>query len=303
LILDEADRILDEYFQEQLHEIVKQCSRTRQTLLFSATMTDAVRDLASVSLDKPVRIFVDNNQDVAFNLRQEFVKMPTAKGSSSIVAKFSSRSKKIEWIAAARKMKGIKSTDICNKLPRSDVYVNEHLSPYYKRLLGWYPNSSQPLPSSLPHVYQEESQNLLTRTDAHHHNTRHRVLFDIPRVRLRDRGCATGVQLSATSTVKQLDTSKFGEVYLRARAYYDVQEFLTMTVSNTIWLTCQIRQKYEPYREAIWLRCVPHFHSSTMVFVQTRGSSPCSSCWVCWESSGRITWQHVPASTYGGSQE
>ncbi|XP_022184800.2 probable ATP-dependent RNA helicase DDX27 isoform X2 [Nilaparvata lugens] len=75
LILDEADRILDEYFQEQLHEIVKQCSRTRQTLLFSATMTDAVRDLASVSLDKPVRIFVDNNQDVAFNLRQEFVKI------------------------------------------------------------------------------------------------------------------------------------------------------------------------------------------------------------------------------------
>ncbi|RZF43669.1 hypothetical protein LSTR_LSTR015675 [Laodelphax striatellus] len=73
LILDEADRILDEYFQEQLHEIVKQCARTRQTLLFSATMTDAVRDLASVSLDKPVRIFVDNNQDVAFNLRQEFV--------------------------------------------------------------------------------------------------------------------------------------------------------------------------------------------------------------------------------------
>ncbi|XP_039279166.1 uncharacterized protein LOC120350345 [Nilaparvata lugens] len=63
-------------------------------------------------------------------------RMPTAKGSSSIVAKFSSRSKKIEWIAAARKMKGIKSTDICNKLPRSDVYVNEHLSPYYKRLLG-----------------------------------------------------------------------------------------------------------------------------------------------------------------------
>uniref|UniRef100_A0A1B6G1W7 RNA helicase n=1 Tax=Cuerna arida TaxID=1464854 RepID=A0A1B6G1W7_9HEMI len=75
LILDEADRMLDEYFQEQMTEIIKQCARTRQTLLFSATMTDAVSDLAAVSLDKPVRVFVDNNQDVAFNLRQEFVKI------------------------------------------------------------------------------------------------------------------------------------------------------------------------------------------------------------------------------------
>lgn len=69
--------MLDEYFQEQMTEIIKQCSRTRQTLLFSATMTDAVNDLAAVSLVKPVKVFVDNNQDVAFNLRQEFVKSVT----------------------------------------------------------------------------------------------------------------------------------------------------------------------------------------------------------------------------------
>lgn len=67
--------MLDEYFQEQMTEIIKQCARTRQTLLFSATMTDAVNDLAAVSLSKPVKLFVDNNQDVAFNLRQEFVKL------------------------------------------------------------------------------------------------------------------------------------------------------------------------------------------------------------------------------------
>ncbi|KAK0181624.1 hypothetical protein PV327_003894 [Microctonus hyperodae] len=75
LILDEADRMLDEYFAEQMKHIVKQCARNRQTILFSATMTEEVKDLAAVSLDKPVRVFVDSNQDVAFNLRQEFVRI------------------------------------------------------------------------------------------------------------------------------------------------------------------------------------------------------------------------------------
>ncbi|XP_011506508.1 PREDICTED: probable ATP-dependent RNA helicase DDX27 [Ceratosolen solmsi marchali] len=75
LILDEADRMLDEYFAEQMKHIIRQCARTRQTILFSATMTEEVNDLAAVSLNKPVRIFVDSNQDVAFNLRQEFIRI------------------------------------------------------------------------------------------------------------------------------------------------------------------------------------------------------------------------------------
>merc|ERR1719331_2547242 len=79
LILDEADRMLEEAFMEQMKEIVRSCSRTRQTLLFSATMTDQVEQLATVSLNKPVKVFVDSNKVVAWNLRQEFVRLRSGK--------------------------------------------------------------------------------------------------------------------------------------------------------------------------------------------------------------------------------
>jgi len=79
LILDEADRMLAESFFEQMKEIIKSCARTRQTLLFSATMTDQVNQLAAVSLDKPLKVFVDSNKVVAWNLRQEFVRLRAGK--------------------------------------------------------------------------------------------------------------------------------------------------------------------------------------------------------------------------------
>ncbi|XP_039198374.1 probable ATP-dependent RNA helicase DDX27 [Crotalus tigris] len=86
LILDEADRMLDEYFEEQMKEIIRMCARHRQTMLFSATMTDEVKDLASVSLKNPVRIFVNSNTEVAPFLRQEFVRIrPSREGDREAI--------------------------------------------------------------------------------------------------------------------------------------------------------------------------------------------------------------------------
>ena len=59
VILDEADRLLELGFTEELHELLRLCPVKRQTLLFSATMTDDVSSLISLSLQKPVRVFVD----------------------------------------------------------------------------------------------------------------------------------------------------------------------------------------------------------------------------------------------------
>lgn len=50
LVLDEADRILDVAFKDDLNTIISQLPRHRQTLLFSATQTKSVQDLARLSL-------------------------------------------------------------------------------------------------------------------------------------------------------------------------------------------------------------------------------------------------------------
>ncbi|XP_005105610.1 probable ATP-dependent RNA helicase DDX27 [Aplysia californica] len=93
LVLDEADRMLDEYFAEQMNEIIRLCARQRQTMLFSATMTETVQELVAVSLKDPVKVFVNQSTEVALGLRQEFVRIrPNREGDrEAIVAALVSR--------------------------------------------------------------------------------------------------------------------------------------------------------------------------------------------------------------------
>ncbi|KAJ7120979.1 P-loop containing nucleoside triphosphate hydrolase protein [Mycena epipterygia] len=56
LVLDEADRILDMGFSRTLSALLSHLPKSRQTLLFSATQTDSVSDLARLSLKDPVHI-------------------------------------------------------------------------------------------------------------------------------------------------------------------------------------------------------------------------------------------------------
>lgn len=79
LVLDEADRMLEDGFADELAEIIKSCPQSRQTMLFSATMTDSVDELIRMSLDKPVRLFVDPKRTTAKGLTQEFVRVRAGK--------------------------------------------------------------------------------------------------------------------------------------------------------------------------------------------------------------------------------
>jgi len=77
-VLDEADRLLGRGFEGELAAISSKLPATRQTLLFTATMSDPVQRLASRVLAKDaVRVMVDMYLELSPTLRQQFVKVKT----------------------------------------------------------------------------------------------------------------------------------------------------------------------------------------------------------------------------------
>ncbi|MCQ2821085.1 MAG: DEAD/DEAH box helicase, partial [archaeon] len=60
LIIDEADRILDEGFEEEMTKIFTYLPKNRQTLLFSATLTKSMKRLFRVNLNSPEYINLSN---------------------------------------------------------------------------------------------------------------------------------------------------------------------------------------------------------------------------------------------------
>ncbi|PSC68006.1 ATP-dependent RNA helicase HAS1 [Micractinium conductrix] len=82
LVIDEADRILEIGFEEEMRQIVRVLPKDRQTMLFSATQTTKVEDLARLSFKrKPLYVGIDDSKAVATRegLEQGYCVVPADK--------------------------------------------------------------------------------------------------------------------------------------------------------------------------------------------------------------------------------
>ncbi|GIX61285.1 DEAD-box family helicase [Babesia caballi] len=77
VVLDEADRLLDLGFKDELTQILKLCNKDRQTMLFSATLTEATKDIVPVSLVNPIYIQAAPRITVARTLKCEIMQLPS----------------------------------------------------------------------------------------------------------------------------------------------------------------------------------------------------------------------------------
>ena len=86
LILDEVDRMLDMGFIEDVTKIIQKTPRSRQTLLFSATIPDTVRRLSTWALNNPAEAKIDIKISAADTVSHALYPVPAIQKFDLLIA-------------------------------------------------------------------------------------------------------------------------------------------------------------------------------------------------------------------------